>query len=406
MKKNLNINSSPNLLHKETNESGVKKLNKGPLILIIAALIIVVVGLFYAALQRGVKNTTKETLNTQSTDNSDNVEKMLRELNIEKAKNIQKPIPKYNSKLASTHNLEQANQDILTVSKKLQEDEEKLRKLKMEQAIKAINGKSQLQLKTKRTDQNPKTLLATVANPSNNSETNTDDLIKTYLSGMGKNVVNKDKEAQSFLNKKSSYDYLNAKKTPLVSNYEIKTGTLIPSVLITGANSDLPGKMTAQVRENVYDTATGDFLLIPQGTKLIGEYSANILYGQSRLLVAWNRLIFPDGQTLNLGNMQGVAQDGYTGFNDQVDNHYVRIFGSALLMSAISAGVQLSMGDNEAGVESNADKAMSGAIQQLGQVGIEMIRKNMNISPTLNIRPGYRFNIFVTKDIILEPLEY
>ncbi|OCR86159.1 conjugal transfer protein TrbI, partial [Campylobacter fetus subsp. testudinum] len=182
-------------------------------------------------------------------------------------------------------------------------------------------------------------------------------------------------------------------------------GWNIPAVLVTGVNSELPGQILAQITQNVYDTTTGRYLLIPQGTKAVGNYSSNVVYGQSRLLVAWNKLIFPDGDTLNIQNMQGASMDGYTGFEDQVDNHYFRIFGSAFLLSSITAGIALS--DNSQGnqTETARDKAIGQAIQQMGQVASEMIRKNMNISPTLIIRPGYKFNIFVTKDIILEPLE-
>ena len=194
-------------------------------------------------------------------------------------------------------------------------------------------------------------------------------------------------------------------KQKQISPYEIKAGWTIPAILITGINSDLPGQILAQVSQNVYDTATGEYLLIPQGTKVVGSYSSNIIYGQSRILIAWNKLIFPNGDTLDIENMQGTSPDGYSGFTDQVDNHYFRIFGSAFLMSAITAGISLADNSNtNSNKETNADKAIAAAIQQMGAVASEMIRKNMNISPTLEIRPGYKFNIFVTKDIVLEPL--
>lgn len=413
--KNLDINSTPNLLDKEINDSGVKKLNKGPIIFISLALILVLMGLFYAAMQRGIKHTdNKEEKNVKNIDNG-GVEKMLSELD----QTVKKEPTAKVEKIYLTRDNETKNKDQLKVKQKpqLTEEQKEVIRLKRQLALKALTGPTQLNLKTKKEDilaskNNQSSMYSPnmFANANNkNATVRGNEIFNKYMEKIsgGNKPLDNNKRNQEFLDQKTSYDYLGSKKTPLLSPYEIKTGTLIPSVLITGANSDLPGKITGQVRENVYDTATGEYLLIPQGTRLVGEYSANVIYGQERLLVAWNRLIFPDGQTLNLGKMLGTAADGYTGFHDEVDNHYIRIFGSAILMSAISAGVQLSQGekDNQY-VETNTDKAIGGAIQQLGQVGTEMIRKNMDISPTLNIRPGYRFNIFVTKDIILEPLGY
>ncbi len=215
----------------------------------------------------------------------------------------------------------------------------------------------------------------------------------------------RDKKAEIFLSKKKDSGYLAQIKQKPFSEFELKAGWIIPAVLITGINSDLPGEILAQISQNIYDTASGKHLLIPQGSKVVGSYSSNIVYGQKRILVAWNKVIFPSGDTLNLSNMQGTSTDGYSGFKDKVNNHYFRIFGSALLLSSITAGISLADKSDGHQTETASDKAMSAAINQIGQVASEMIRKNMNIAPTLEIRPGYKFNIFVTKDIILEPLE-
>jgi type IV secretion system protein VirB10 len=186
------------------------------------------------------------------------------------------------------------------------------------------------------------------------------------------------------------------------SPYELRAGYVIPAVMISGINSELPGQIIAQIAQGVYDTATGKHLLLPQGSRLIGSYSSDVGYGQSRVLVAWQRIVFPDGKAMDIGSMPGSDSGGYSGFNDQVNNHYVRIFGSALLMSGIVAGVSLSQdraSSNESDRET-ASSAMSEALgQQLGQVTVQMIRKNLNIAPTLEIRPGYRFNVMVTKDL-------
>lgn len=186
------------------------------------------------------------------------------------------------------------------------------------------------------------------------------------------------------------------------SPYELRTGFVLPATLISGINSDLPGNIIAQVSQNVYDTATGNHLLIPQGSRLFGSYASEVAFGQERVLVAWQRVLFPDGKALDIGNMPGTDSAGYSGFKDRVNHHYLRLFGSALLMSAITAGVTYNQdqisSDSDNGT--SASEAMSQALgQQLGSVAAQLIAKNMNIAPTIEIRPGYRFNVIVTKDM-------
>ncbi len=198
---------------------------------------------------------------------------------------------------------------------------------------------------------------------------------------------------------------LQSRREAPLSRYEVKAGTVIPAVMIGGVNSDLPGVLLAQVSQNVYDTATGRFILIPQGSKLVGVYDSNITTGQERVLVAWNRIIYPDASSVDLGRMPGADEGGYAGFNDQVNTHFWRVWGNALLMSAFSAGIQLSQGNAAATNGSlNTTQTISAAMgQQLGQLGMEMARRNMQIQPTLEIRPGYRFIVQVTKDMMLRP---
>lgn len=201
-------------------------------------------------------------------------------------------------------------------------------------------------------------------------------------------------------------DYLVSNRESAVSPYELRAGAVIPAVMVSGINSDLPGQIIGQVAENVYDTATGAYLLIPQGAKLVGTYDNAVTYGQSRVLVVWNRIIFPDASSLDINGMAGADQGGYSGFSDQVNNHYVRIFGSALLLSLFSAGIQLSQ--PQASSSSNgtytSQQIIAGAVgQQLGNTGSRVIERNLNIAPTLEIRPGYLFNVMVTKDIVVKP---
>ena len=191
---------------------------------------------------------------------------------------------------------------------------------------------------------------------------------------------------------------------------ELKTGAVIPGVMVTGINSDLPGNIIAQVSQNVFDTATGRQLLIPQGAKLFGVYDSRVIYGQERVLVAWNRIVFPDGSAVTLGAMPGSDMAGNAGYTDEVNNHYLRIFGSAILMSMITGGMSYSMdalntsGNSGQGNQAPSlqDEMGSALAAQLGQATMQLLQKNLNIKPTLEIRPGYQFNVIVTKDMVFQ----
>jgi type IV secretion system protein VirB10 len=190
---------------------------------------------------------------------------------------------------------------------------------------------------------------------------------------------------------------------------ELKTGAVIPGVMITGVNSDLPGNIIAQVSQNVWDTATGRRLLVPQGAKLFGVYDSRVIYGQERVLVSWNRMVFPDGSAFTLGAMPGSDMAGNAGYADEVNNHYLRIFGSAVLMSLITGGMAYTMDSMDASGNSGTDNTpsmqqeMASALAaQLGQATLQLLQKNLNIKPTLEIRPGYQFNVIVTKDLVFE----
>ena len=189
--------------------------------------------------------------------------------------------------------------------------------------------------------------------------------------------------------------------------FELKTGAVIPGVMVTGINSDLPGNIIAQVSQNVIDSATSKHLLLPQGAKLFGVYDSRVIYGQERVLVAWNRVVFPDGSSITLGAMPGSDMAGNAGYTDEVNNHYFRIFGSAVLMSLMSGGMAYTM-DSLDNSNSESDKPTlqnemgSALAAQLGQATLQLLQKNLNIKPTLEIRPGYQFNVIVTKDLVFE----
>jgi type IV secretion system protein VirB10 len=185
------------------------------------------------------------------------------------------------------------------------------------------------------------------------------------------------------------------------SRFVVQAGAVVPATLDSAINSELPGTVLAHVALDVYDSPTGRHLLVPQGAKLFGEYASNVAFGQSRLMIAWQRITMPDGRTIDIGEMPGADGVGRSGFEDQVDNHLFRLFASALLLSGVTAGVAMSQDPGQNTMRVTAGSAMSQALgQQLGQVTAQLIQKNMNIAPTLDVRPGYRFNIIVTKDIV------
>lgn len=196
------------------------------------------------------------------------------------------------------------------------------------------------------------------------------------------------------------------RREPPAAAHEIKAGTVIPAVLISGINSDLPGMVTAQVSTPVRDTRTGAAILIPQGSRLIGAYDHHVALGQRRVMVAWHRLQFPDASTLDLGGMPGTDPAGAAGFKDKVDTHFVRAFGAATMLSAIAAGTQLSQPRREGdgtGYPTAEEQLAAEAGRQWGELGRETARRNLNVQPTLRVRPGYRLRVLVTQDLALEP---
>jgi type IV secretion system protein VirB10 len=174
--------------------------------------------------------------------------------------------------------------------------------------------------------------------------------------------------------------------------------------MVSGINSQLPGQCTGQVKQDVYDSATGQHLLIPAGAQLVCTYDSAINGGQERVFVAWTRINFPDGSSIILDSMPGADQSGLAGFKDQVNNHYVRTFGQAFLLSLFSAGIQLSQPRGAVQGTYNAQQIGAAAIgQQLGMLGMQIARRNLNMQPTLEIRPGFEFTIAVNKDMVLPP---
>lgn len=184
------------------------------------------------------------------------------------------------------------------------------------------------------------------------------------------------------------------------SPYVLQAGSIIAAALITGIRSDLPGQITAQVTENVYDSPTGRILLIPQGSKLVGEYDSGISFGQNRVLLAWDRLILPDGRSLALDRLPGADTSGFAGLQDGTNYHWGGIAKAALLSTALGIGAQ-------AGSNGNDDLARAirqGTSDTVNQAGQQIVRRQLNVQPTLTIRPGYPLRVVVTRDLVLAPI--
>ncbi len=187
------------------------------------------------------------------------------------------------------------------------------------------------------------------------------------------------------------------------SSYVVQAGNIIPAALITGIRSDLPGQITAQVTENVFDSPTGRFLLVPQGTRLIGIYDSQVAFGQSRVLLVWTRLIMPNGRSIVLERQPGADTAGYAGLEDDVDNHWGALFKAALLSTLLGVGSELG---STTGTGSNSDVISAlrrGSSDSLNQTGQKVVQQNLNIQPTLTVRPGFPVRVIVNRDLVLEP---
>ena len=187
-----------------------------------------------------------------------------------------------------------------------------------------------------------------------------------------------------------------------ITPFEVMAGTVIPASLITGVNSDLPGTVIAQVTQNVYDTVTGQYVLIPQGAKLIGRYDSVIAFGQSRALLVWSRIIYPDGASILIENMPASDVAGYAGLKDQVDFHTFRLLKGIILSTLLGIGTELSFDQSESDiVEALRESAQSSA----NQAGQKIVQRNLDIQPTIKIRPGWPLRVIVHKDLVLRPYE-
>ena len=214
---------------------------------------------------------------------------------------------------------------------------------------------------------------------------------------------NRQASKEKFLTEQRSNGfYLNSFQQPQISPYEIKVGSIIPAVLITSINSDLPGGIMAQVRENVYDSITGKYLLLPQGAKIYGIYDSNISYAQNRILIVWQRIVLPNGESIALENMPGVDLSGSAGLRDKTNYHSLQLLRGVVLSAVFGAGTAIVTYEKD-GDNDYVREAGRGAGENIDTIGQKMADKDLNRQPTIEIRQGYKFNILVHKDMILKP---
>ena len=202
--------------------------------------------------------------------------------------------------------------------------------------------------------------------------------------------------AQASSQRTVSVERLTAPASPNI----VQAGSIIPAALITGIRSDLPGQITAQVTQNVYDSPTGRILLIPQGARLIGEYDSEIAAGQTRVLLAWDRLIMPDGRSIVLDRQPGADGAGFAGLQDRVNQHWGNLLKAAAVSTLLGVGAELG-----ADSEDDLTRALRrGSQDTINQTGQQIVRRQLNVQPTLTIRPGHPLRVIITRDLVLEPI--
>ena len=221
------------------------------------------------------------------------------------------------------------------------------------------------------------------------------------LTGVSNDLASQDHKL-AFLNGNIDRDTVSPDRVQApASSFTLQAGAVIPAALLTGLRSDLPGPVTAQVTEDVYDSPTGKILLIPQGARLIGQYDAQIAFGQSRALLVWNRLIMPNGRSIVLERQPGADPEGYAGLEDEVDNHWGMLFKAAILSTLLSVGSEAGNSNNNQ--NSVVQALRQGASQSFSQVGEQVVGRSLNVQPTITIRPGFPVRVLVTHDLVLEP---
>ena len=394
---------SPNSSPQKLNTAGVKRVNNLPLVIAISVLTVFVLLIAFVAYKRGnAQNQIVEPLKIASAKK--NILSLANEIVGNRKAGVLPALEEIQTNKPSIDLPEP-----LPMPKDLEDQTvsdteiERIRQEKAQEFEEAVKAKTAIMVDNSRLNNN-KPPRALPANQDVTMDIDVASNFKTQLQALQQKQNARPVALNIGGEENAMRWHLNSRLENPNSRFELRAGSVIPGVMISGISSELPGQIVGQVSQNVYDTPTGKHLLIPQGTKLIGVYSSDVSFGQNSVLVAWQRLVFPDGKALDIGSMPGADSAGYSGYRDQVDHHYARIYGSALLMSGIVAGITYSQNINQPNqygfAQPTAGSVLSQALgQQLGEVTSQLVSKNLNVAPTINIRPGYRFNIIVVKDL-------
>ncbi len=409
-------------------QKGMRRLNRLPIIVAIIVIVlfvgIVVIGLSWRGLYFNRSNDIESVSNTPATSFGDQLKRGVTDGIIGEPveRDTFQPTPVIEQKVEKQEPIVERRPAEREVRRPRLESEEewraRLKREQDEQYIREAQRQRMARLQARATaldsplkvDVSDVETTAKATDPSRQNATATaDNASDLYAAAMKSGLIgqNVDQNGQTWKEDFFNQDikdlgYLPNQVVPQMSPYELKRGSVIPATLITGLNSDLPGRITAQVSQNVYDSATGYRLLIPQGAKLFGRYDSKVSFGQERVLVVWTDLIFPNGSTLQIGGMAGTDAEGYGGFADKVDRHLWRTFGSAALIALIGTGIDMSLPQSStlATQETASDAARRNFAESFGRVAEQTISKNLNVQPTIRIRPGYKFNVLVDQDII------
>jgi type IV secretory pathway VirB10-like protein len=344
-----------------------------------------ILGLGYWALQsRGVNQAPQELYNTQSRNIADGVSSLPSDYT-----NLPKPTPLLGPPLSGD-----LGPPILHAQQQGQvssgEDAAQQRLAQEQQA--ALTSSLFAQTAT----QTAQAAMGQIAQPqaptSGSSPPPSDDPIATE---------NMQVQKLAFMNGPSDVQTVSADRLQApASPYVLQAGSIIPAALITGLKSDLPGTIYAQVTENVYDSPTGKYLLIPQGARLEGKYDSSVSFGQSRILLVWTRLLMPDGQSIALQRQEGADPQGYSGLEDGVDYHLWGLVGAAALSTVLGIGSELGANNNDNDI---VLALREGTADTLNQAGEQIVERQLNIQPTLTDRNGLPVDVLVDRDLVLAP---
>lgn len=370
--------------------SGIRRVNKLPLVIVFGLVAVFILCIVFVLQKRTQKQETKPAEMSASIVETDAT---LSRLIQDQPDGLIEP-PKPKKKTEGIENTYGSGNSLGEGLEEKTDTEKDIQKMKLKLLKEALYSETKTKQSQSQSYQSPMPFQYSMPNLENPMA----NALANFNPAMLHDDPNKQARKDEFMNQQKSTMALQHTLKAPKSPFEIKAGTVIPATMISGINSDLPGQIIAQVSQPVFDTAEGRHVLIPQGSKLVGFYDSHVAYGQKRVLVAWNRIVFPDASTLELEGMPGSDQAGYGGFQDKVNTHFWKIFGNTFLLSVMSAGFQMSQPDNANPMSPQAQLAASMG-QQFSQLGMEMARKNMDIQPTLEISPGYRFNVMVNKDI-------